>query len=101
MSEWHKLSGKAVVEALRGDTEKGLDPGEANLRLKQYGPNELIERGVKSPWKILLEQFTETMVVVLIIATIISALLGEVKDAVIILVIVVLILWTIIVLYSF
>lgn len=90
MSDWHKFSGIRAVEILNTDQEKGLSAGEVQRRLEQYGPNELVERGVKSPWKILLEQFKETMVVILIIATLISALLGEVTDAAIILVIVVL-----------
>lgn len=90
VSEWHKLSANQTLELLEGDAEHGLSDGEAQARLEKFGPNELVDRGIKSPWKILLEQFSETMVVILIIATIISALLGEVKDAAIIFVIVVL-----------
>ena len=55
----------------------------------QYGPNELVEHGVKSPWRIL-DQFKETMVLVLIIAAVISALLSDWKDAIAILAIVIL-----------
>ena len=89
MSEWHKLTASRAVEILNGDHEN-VSASEAERRFEQYRSNELVERGIKSPWKILLEQFNETMVVILIIAILISALLGEVKDAAIILVIVVL-----------
>ena len=59
-------------------------------RLSRYGPNELVERGGRSPWRILLEQLTGTLVLILIVAAVVSALVGDVKDAVAILAIVVL-----------
>ncbi len=54
------------------------------------GPNELVERGIKSPWAILLEQFTGIMVVILIISAVVSVILGETIDALVIMIIVVL-----------
>ncbi len=59
-------------------------------RLSRYGPNELVERGGRSPWRILLEQLTGTLVLILIVAAVVSALVGDIKDAVAILAIVVL-----------
>ena len=67
-----------------------MSQNEIKKRLEIYGPNELIEKGAKSPWKILFDQFKETMVVVLIIAALISALISDWKDAIAILVIVIL-----------
>ena len=90
MSEWYQLSSQDALQELKTDPSTGLSPDEVMRRLAQYGPNALVERGVKSPWQILLEQFTETMVIILIIATIISALLGEYKDAAVVLVVVIL-----------
>jgi Ca2+-transporting ATPase len=90
VNEWYKLPVKQALEQLETDPDRGLTSENARIRLEKYGPNELEERGVKSPWKILFEQFTETMVVVLIVAAIISMFLGEYKDAIAILVIVVL-----------
>ena len=52
--------------------------------------NELVERGQISPWRILLSQFTELMVIILIIAAIVSLALGEVIDTVVIIAIVIL-----------
>ena len=87
---WHGLEAAAVLARLETDQEYGLDETVAAERLERDGPNELVEAGTKSPWRILLEQFTATMVVVLIVAALISLALGEVKDAVAILAIVVL-----------
>ena len=89
MSNWYKLPIQNVIEKLDTNIERGLDGQEAARRLEQYGPNELIEKGGKSPWLILWDQFTETMVVILIIAAIISAILGDFKDAIAILAIVI------------
>lgn len=60
------------------------------LRRERYGPNALTERPPKSPWKILREQLTSTLVVILIVACVVSAVLGDYEDAIAILVIVVL-----------
>jgi len=68
----------------------GLSAEEAARRLEKYGPNELVERGAKSPWKILWEQLTGIMVVILIVSAVISLLLHEYTDAITILIIVVL-----------
>jgi Ca2+-transporting ATPase len=88
MSDYYKLDLQHVAGQLESDLENGLDPAEATRRLTQYGPNELVERGVKSPWRMLLEQFTQTMVVILIISAGVSLFLQEYTDAIVILVIV-------------
>lgn len=90
MSNWYRMSADAVIAELDTNPETGLSSAEAARRLEQYGPNELVEKGAKSPWAILLDQFKDTMVIVLIIAALVSALLGEVEEVIIILAIVVL-----------
>ena len=89
MSDWYKLSVKDVLARL-GSGPEGLDQAEAAGRLAEYGPNELVERGIKSPWKILWEQLTGLMVIILIVAGVISGLIGEMTDTIAILAIVVL-----------
>jgi Ca2+-transporting ATPase len=79
--DWHNLNQSDVLQHLKSDATGGLSEVEAAQRLTQHGPNELIERSGKSPWQILWEQFTATMVVILIVAAGISALLGQFKDA--------------------
>jgi Ca2+-transporting ATPase len=85
-----RLTPDQVLEALDTPPETGLSQAEAQRRLAEHGPNELIERGLRSPWRILVAQFTEVMVVVLIVAAAISFLVGDLKDTIAILVIVVL-----------
>ncbi len=87
---WHTLSSDEVLSRLGVDREYGLTGSTLADRAQEFGPNELIERGVKNPWLILWEQLTAIMVVILIIAAIVSALLGDFKDAIAIVAIVVL-----------
>jgi len=87
---WYNLSVEDTLNQLQVSVEDGLSKRDVQDRLDEYGTNELIERGVKSPWSILGDQFKETMVVVLIIAAFISILLSDWKDAIVILAIVIL-----------
>jgi len=87
---WFALKSEEVVKEIGSDLQHGLSSAEISQRLTQYGPNELIDRGTKSPWKILWEQLTGTMVVILIISAVITFFLKEYKDAIAILVIVIL-----------
>ncbi len=69
-------------------SEKGLSQKEAAERLKTYGPNEIAKKG-KKPWfRILIGQFANALVIVLIVATAIAFFLGETTDAIIIIAIV-------------
>ncbi len=79
-----------VAAALDTDLSRGLTSGEAAARLIRFGRNELVERGRKPPWRLLLEQFTNAMIVVLVFAAVITAFLGDLKDTFVILAIVVL-----------
>ena len=87
---WHAQAVADVIQALETNIETGLKPEEVLRRQKEYGLNELIERGTKPPWRILIDQFRETMVIVLIIAATVSAFLGDLKDFIAIIAIVVL-----------
>jgi len=90
MSNWHTLKVEDLINELGTDLTGGLTTDEAAHRLQKYGRNELIERGAKSPWRILLEQLTGIMVVILIISAMVSLVLEEYTDAIVILIIVVL-----------
>lgn len=81
---WHTLTGAQVLRHLSVDPEAGLEEGSVSTRRDRFGPNELLERGLKSPWRILLEQFTDAMVIVLIVAALISILVTEPRDAIVI-----------------
>ena len=85
--EWHQKEIEKVFDEL-GTSRHGLGAGEAAKRLSEYGPNELEEKGKKSPFAMLLGQFRDFMILVLIAAAIISGFIGEVSDTVTIIIIV-------------
>ena len=68
---------------------KGLTDKEAKRKLEKHGPNLLSERKKISPFKILFEQFTDLMVIILIISTIVSGFMGEMTEAITIIAIVI------------
>jgi Ca2+-transporting ATPase len=80
-----------VLQRLGSDVSYGLTTTEANRRLKDYGFNELTEQQTKSAWRILWEQLSDTLVVILLVAAIVSGFLGYFQDAIAIVAIVVLI----------
>ncbi|HZK18392.1 MAG TPA: calcium-translocating P-type ATPase, SERCA-type [Clostridia bacterium] len=90
LSNWHTLGINNIVEKLQSNIEKGLTDKEAKKREERVGQNRLVRVQVTSVWQMLLDQFKDFMVLVLIAATIISGLLGEYADALTILVIVIL-----------
>jgi Ca2+-transporting ATPase len=85
---WHLLETETALERLASDFERGLSSREAERRLLSHGPNLLQERGGTSPWRILWEQFTSTMALILISASLLSFLVGSPKDTITILAIV-------------
>lgn len=79
-SAWHTLGEEEVLERLRTGRE-GLSDVEAERRLLEYGPNELEEAARLSPWRLFVKQFKQILIVILLVATAISALVGELVDA--------------------
>ena len=89
MQTWHTQSKDEIFQSL-SSSEKGLTAAEAKTRIETHGPNELQERKGKGALAMLGEQFSETMVLILIAAAIISAFLGKGTETAAILAIVVL-----------
>ncbi|MEM7813868.1 MAG: cation-translocating P-type ATPase [Candidatus Aenigmatarchaeota archaeon] len=87
--EFYNKSAEAVIAEL-GSRADGLTDAEAAARLERYGPNEIIERKGRSAWRMLLAQFRSMLILMLLAATAVAALLGELIDAVVIFAIVVL-----------
>jgi Ca2+-transporting ATPase len=79
-----------ILEVFNVFPETGLSSDEIQIRLKEFGTNELIEQKSRSVLKMLWAQFTETMVLILIIAAIVSLFLQHWLEAFSILAIVVL-----------
>ncbi|KAK5478902.1 P-type ATPase [Exophiala xenobiotica] len=68
----HALDGKAVVEGLHGNARDGLTKEDAQSRLNEFGRNELDEGPGVQPFKILLRQVANAMMLVLIMAMVVS-----------------------------
>jgi Ca2+-transporting ATPase len=88
-TEWHSKEIKEVLADLKADP-KGLSREEAERRLTEFGYNELKERKRTTPLQIFLGQFKDIFVIMLLVATAISFLIGETVDAATIAVIVIL-----------
>jgi Ca2+-transporting ATPase len=88
-SPWHAMPVDSVLARLGTDAERGLSAEEARRRLQAYGYNELKEEKRSSWLPLLANQFRNILIVVLLVATLLSALVGELVDAAIILLIVV------------
>ena len=88
-TKWHSLDAAQAVEALATDPFKGLTGVEAARRLAANGPNELKKEDRVSPWAIFFGQFKNILIIILLIATALSAAVGELFDAGLIFVIVV------------
>jgi Ca2+-transporting ATPase len=86
---WHSMDVDAVLQALDSEPQHGLAPEEVENRLRRYGPNELTQEEKASAWDIFFAQFKNILIIILIVATILSALVGEYVDAGIIFVIIV------------
>ncbi|NLS91817.1 MAG: cation-translocating P-type ATPase [Planctomycetaceae bacterium] len=87
---WYQLGVDDACGRLETDAAQGLTAEQVGQRAERYGPNELVERGGRSPWQILWEQVSGVMTVILLVAAVISIFLQEPIDAVVILAIVVL-----------
>ena len=87
--QWHRIESEEVLKVL--DTSRsGLSGAEARRRLGEYGPNELVEKKKKGPLEMFLDQFKDFMILILIAAAVISGVIGETKDTIVIIVIVIL-----------
>ena len=88
--EWHTSTSATTVAELGSDLQSGLDDGEAARRLASHGPNTLVEGRRRGPARILVAQFTDFMVIVLLAAAVVAGFIGEPQDTVAIIAIVVL-----------
>ncbi len=88
MKRWHMLDIPEIFESLQTG-ENGLSSEEAQKRLQKYGKNALAEDKKITLLQRFLEQFKDVMVIVLLVAAIISGVLGELADSLIILAIVI------------
>ena len=84
----HSADERALIDSLQSDPRRGLDSALAAQRLADDGPNQLPEAKSKAWWRILLGQFASPLIYILLVAAVVAAGMGEVGDAVVILLVV-------------
>ena len=86
---WYQLPPESVVTELGSDGQKGLSAADAAKRLAENGPNELKEKPRATLMERIIAQFKDFLILILIGASVVSAFIGEVTDALVIIAIVV------------
>jgi Ca2+-transporting ATPase len=93
--EWHLRDTETVLDMLKTDPKKGLTDDEVQQRLEKYGVNEIASGEVRKPIDMVIDQFRDVMVIILIVAALVSFLIallegnGDYLDGIVILAIVV------------
>ena len=88
--DWKATTAQAVLDELGVTVSGGLSEKEAAARLERLGPNELAEGARKTTLQRFADQFRNALIYILLVAAVVSAVVGEVADAVIIFAIVLL-----------
>jgi P-type Ca2+ transporter type 2C len=87
-SAWHALEPDEVAARLATSATRGLAAEEAARRLAEHGPNEIQAARRVPPWRLLLDQFKNVLILILLVAVALSAALGHATEAVVVTVIV-------------
>ena len=88
MEKSYEESIETVLEKLKTNKNTGLKKEEVKKRQEQYGPNALKQKKKKTIAKMVLEQLTDKMIIILLIASILSFVLGETLEGTVILIII-------------
>jgi P-type Ca2+ transporter type 2C len=81
---WYGLEAEEAAAALGTSPSSGLSDEEAARRLTQHGPNELATAVAAAPWRLLLEQFRNVLILILLAAVGLSLVLGHATEAIVI-----------------
>ena len=84
---WHTLEPESIFSQLNSSIT-GLSQKDAVNRLAESGPNTLPDKKTRSFFVMFLSQFTDFMIIVLLVAALISGFIGELQDTIAILVII-------------
>lgn len=82
---WYALESKDVIKQLESDSRSGLSAQTAGKRLSEYGPNELPEKKKQSLWIRFFKHFNDILIYILLVAAVVTAMLGEYVDTIVIL----------------
>src|SRR3972149_6709226 len=86
---WYQYRSDETLKTLETDAAIGRSVAEAARRQDRYGPNELVERGGRTRWQILLDQLKGVLTLILVGAALVSIFLQEYVDLAFILAVVV------------
>ncbi|MEX2324260.1 MAG: HAD-IC family P-type ATPase [Nitriliruptoraceae bacterium] len=81
---WHAHEAVDVVYQLDSDIAVGLSQAEVEQRRTVHGANELPLEEVRTVWQLLAAQFTSPLIAILLVAMVVTALIGEYTDSVVI-----------------
>ena len=87
MKEYYQMSRTEVQKAVNGSTQP-LTEEQVKKNQEKYGPNALAEGKKKTIPQIFLEQYKDFLVIILIVAAIVSGILGETESAIVILIVI-------------
>ena len=90
MKKCYQQSIDEVVKYSKTDLKIGLSSPEAKKRLDEVGPNQLEGKKGRTPWDMFLGQFKDVLVLILLVSALVSFILGEVSDAIVIAIILIL-----------
>lgn len=86
---WHSITADEALDKQKSDSEKGLSQTEVEERQARYGRNEIPRGKKRSAWIRLLMQFNNTLIYVLIVAAVVTALMNHWVDAWVILAVII------------
>ena len=87
MKQYYQMSRTEVQKTINGSTQPLTDE-QVKQNQEKYGPNALAEGKKKSVPQIFLEQYKDFLVIILIVAAIVSGILGETESAIVILIVI-------------
>ncbi|MDD2705408.1 MAG: HAD-IC family P-type ATPase, partial [Acidocella sp.] len=90
VANWHTLSPEAALARLDSNATRGLTEAEATARTRHYGSNEIREGKRRGHLAMLIAQFSDFMILLLIAAAVLSGFIGDIEDTAVILAIVIL-----------
>lgn len=85
---WFKKTIEDTLKELDVDPSKGLSSNEAKSRLEKYGENKLASKPKKTGIQIFMSQLKDPMIFILLVAALVSGIMGEISDAIIILLVI-------------
>jgi magnesium-transporting ATPase (P-type) len=82
--KWHSTSVENIANKFKVDVKRGLDSTRVDAMQEEYGSNKPMQEKAKNPFILLLEQFNDPVIYILLVAILINFWIGSTKDAIVI-----------------